>query len=104
MTAATSQSEALLRRMRNSRNQALKPPSRMRLPEWADAKRRLSASAGGIGGPWRTSRVEIARGPMMAVHEPGVKTITCKVATQTLKTELLLNIIGYFADLDPCPM
>lgn len=41
---------------------------------------------------------------MMAVQERGVRTISAKVATQTLKTELLLNVIGYHAHLAPCPM
>jgi phage terminase large subunit GpA-like protein len=66
----------------------------MSVPEWADTYRKLSRSAGAIGGAWRTSRVEIARGPMMAVTEPGVRTITLKTATQMLKSEMLLNTAG----------
>lgn len=83
---------------------ALRPPPNISLPEWADKHRRLSSKAGAIGGAWRTSRVEVARGPMLAVKEPGVRTITAMVATQTLKTELLLNTLGYFAHNDPCPI
>lgn len=48
--------------------------------------------------------VEVARGPMMAVTEPGVHVITVMVCTQLLKTALLENVFGYFAHLDPCPM
>lgn len=80
------------------------PPPEMTLPQWADTYRRLSTSSGNIGGPWRTSRVEVARGPMMAVTEKGVRTITAKTCTQLLKTSLLENALGYFAHLDPCPM
>ena len=83
---------------------AFRPKPSMTLVQWADERRRLSTVASAFGGRWRTSRFEIARGPMLATTEPGVETITCMVATQTLKTELLLNIIGYHADLDPCPM
>lgn len=76
----------------------------MNVPDWADTYRQLSASVGAVGGPWQTARVEVARGPMMAVSEPGVKTITAMTCTQTLKTELLTNTFGYFAHLDPSPM
>jgi phage terminase large subunit GpA-like protein len=41
---------------------------------------------------------------MLAVTEPGVQTITLKVATQLLKTSLLENVIGYLAHVDPGPM
>lgn len=76
----------------------------MNVPDWADTYRFLSASVGAVGGPWQTSRVEVARGPMMAVTEPGVRIITAMTCTQTLKTELLTNTFGYFAHLDPSPM
>lgn len=74
------------------------------MPEWADTYRRLAKEAGAISGNWETSTVEVARGPMLAVTEPGVHVITVMVSTQLLKTALLENIFGYFAHLDPCPM
>jgi phage terminase large subunit GpA-like protein len=90
--------------IRRQVSQNLRPRLQLSLPEWADRYRVLSRSAGAVGGAWRTSRVEIARGPMLAVTEPGVRMITLKVATQTLKTELLLNTIGFLAHTDPSPM
>lgn len=75
-----------------------------RLPEWADANRRLPSATSAVPGPWRTEAVEVARGPMMAVHEPGVRTITVACAVQLMKTELLLNIIGYTAACEPGPV
>jgi phage terminase large subunit GpA-like protein len=41
---------------------------------------------------------------MLAVTEPGVRVITAMVATQLLKTTLLMSTAGFFAHLDPCPM
>src|SRR3982750_3820744 len=41
---------------------------------------------------------------MMAPTEPGVQTITLKIATQLLKTSLMENVIGFLAHTDPCPM
>jgi len=80
------------------------PPPRLSVPAWADRYRFLAREAGSNSGRWRTSRVEIARGPMMAVTEPGVRTLTAMSCTQLLKTSLLENIWGYFTHLDPCPI
>lgn len=90
--------------LRTARESVLRPPPRMNLPDWADTYRHLSTSSGAVGGPWQTHRVEVARGPMMAVTEPGVSTITAMCCTQILKTELILNIAGYYAHLDPAPL
>lgn len=64
----------------------------------------LAKESGNSSGKWRTSRVEIARGPMLAVTEPGVRKISAMVATQLLKTSLIENVTGYHIHLDPCPM
>lgn len=74
------------------------------MPEWADRFRVLAKESGNSSGKWRTSRVEIARGPMLAVTEPGVRKISAMVATQLLKTSLIENVTGYHIHLDPCPM
>jgi phage terminase large subunit GpA-like protein len=80
------------------------PPPRISLPAWADHYRRLAKEAGSTSGNWSTDTVEIARGPMLSVTEPGVHVVTAMVCTQLLKTALLENIFGFFAHLDPCPM
>ena len=64
----------------------------------------LAKEAGSTSGKYRTARVEIARGPMLAATEPGVRKITAMVATQLLKTTLIENLLGYHIHLDPCPM
>lgn len=80
------------------------PPPRLSVPEWADRYRKLAKEAGSTSGQWSTATVEIARGPMLAVTEPGVHVITCMVSTQLMKTALLENVFGFFAHLDPCPI
>jgi len=80
------------------------PPPRISVPDWADRYRFLAREAGSTSGRFRTSQVEIARGPMLAVTEPGVRTITVMCATQLLKTTLLENVFGFHAHLDPCPI
>lgn len=83
---------------------AWNPPPRISVAEWANRYRKLAKEAGSTSGNWDTSTVEVARGPMLAVTEPGIHVITVMVSTQMLKTALLENIFGYFSHLDPCPM
>ncbi len=73
----------------------------MHVDEWADQFRFMNEAT---REKWYTDRMEVARGPMRAVTQPGVRTITVMCATQLLKTELILNTLGYFVDLDPCPI
>ncbi|MGT2515633.1 phage terminase large subunit family protein [Sphingomonas panni] len=80
------------------------PPPRISVPEWADKFRKLAKGAGSTSGNWRTSMVEAARGPMLAVTEPGVHVITLMVCTQLMKTALIESVVGYHIHLDPCPM
>lgn len=95
-----SPSERLLREWRRG----LTPPPRLSVPQWADRYRKLAAESGSTQGDWETSTVEVARGPMLAITEPGVHVITVQCCTQLLKTALLENAFGFFAHLDPCPM
>ncbi|MGQ3049834.1 MAG: phage terminase large subunit family protein [Niveispirillum sp.] len=96
--------DALRSMMRLESRAALMPPPSMTVDAWADTYRVLGPEGNAVPGPWRTSTQEVARGPMRAVTEPGVRTITVKACTQILKTSLLENVFGYFAHLDPCPM
>lgn len=96
--------EALDAALAKARRAVLQPPPTMNVPDWADTYRHLSTESGAIGGQFVTSRVEVARGPMMAVTEPGVRRITAMTCTQLLKTTLLENTLGYFMHLDPCPI
>ena len=80
------------------------PPPRISVPAWADRFRKLAAGAGSTSGDFRTSTVEAARGPMLAVTEPGVHVLTLMVCTQLMKTALIESVVGYHNHLDPCPM
>ncbi len=82
----------------------LKPPPKLNLVEWADQYRFLSAEASSQPGKWSTERVEVARGPMLAASDPEVQEITVMCCTQLMKTELILNLIGFFVHQDPAPI
>jgi len=90
--------------LRREYRRGMTPPPRLSVPDWADRYRFLAPEAGSTQGKWKTSKVEVARGLMLAVTEPGVHTITAMTCTQLLKTAFLENTFGRFAHLDPCPM
>jgi phage terminase large subunit GpA-like protein len=74
------------------------------VPDWADRFRVKARGAGSTSGRWRTSDVEIARGPMLAPTEPGVREISVMACTQLMKTSVIENTFGQKAHIDPCPM
>lgn len=90
--------------LQSTRQKILKPATKLNLVEWADTYRFLSPESSSTPGKWRTSLVEPARGPMMAVTDPTVKKISIMACTQLMKTELINNIVGYFVHQDPSPI
>ena len=80
------------------------PPPRLSVAAWADRYRQLAKGFGAVSGQWSTETFEVSRGPMLAVTEPGVHEISLMCCTQLMKTELLLNVVGYLAHLDPSPI
>lgn len=81
-----------------------RPPPKLTLSEWADSFRQLPRESAAEPGRWRTSRTPYAREPMDCVSDARVGDIVIKSAAQMLKTELLLNTIGYFSHYDPGPI
>lgn len=82
----------------------VKPPKKLTVSQWADEYRQLSSEASAESGKWRTSRAEYQRGLMEAFSNPDIHTVVWMSSAQVGKTEVLLNIIGYFIDQDPSPM
>jgi phage terminase large subunit GpA-like protein len=80
------------------------PPPPMTVSEWADEYRRLSPESSAEPGRWRTDRAPYMRGIMDAISDPRVRRVSVKASAQVGKTELILNVIGYHVDYDPCPM
>lgn len=91
-------------RLFDVRYETLKPSPKINLPDWADEYRFLSKESSSEPGKFKTSRVEPARGPMLAATDPSVNTITIMAPTQLFKTETLNNIVAYYIHQDPSPM
>lgn len=82
----------------------LSPPPDLTVSEWADAFRMLSGEASAEPGPWRTSRAPYLRGIMDTFSDPHIEAVVVMSASQIGKTEVILNVIGYFIDQDPSPL
>lgn len=82
----------------------LRPPPKLTVAEWADAKRRLSPESSAEPGQWHTDRAEYQRGMMEAGSDPRVESIAIKTSARVGKTETLNNILGYYIDQDPAPI
>ena len=83
---------------------AVSPPPLLTVSQWADRYRRLSAESAAEPGQWNTDRAPYQREIMDAVNDPMVEEIVVMSSSQVGKTELLLNIVGYYIDYDPAPM
>lgn len=79
----------------------MKPPERLTVSEWADAKRILSAEASAETGRWRTSRTPYLKEIMDAFTDPRVRNIVLVASSQVGKSECINNMIGYVIDQDP---
>lgn len=79
----------------------LEPRPLLLVSDWADMYRVLTAGTSAEPGRWNTSRAEYQRDIMNAVNDPSVTNIAVKSSAQVGKTEILLNIIGYFIDYEP---
>lgn len=80
------------------------PPPILTISQWADRYRRLSAESSAEPGQWNTDRAPYQREIMDSVNDPMVEDIVIMSSAQVGKTELILNIIGYYIDYDPAPM
>lgn len=84
--------------------QAFKPPTKYTISKWADEHRFLPTSTSAHHGQWKTDRVPYMKFIMDCITNPRVEQVTLMMCSQVGKTELLLNIMGYYIDNDPCPM
>ena len=84
--------------------QALTPPPKLTVSEWADEHRRLSSEASAEAGRWRTSRAEYQREIMDAINDPYIEDIVIMASAQVGKSEIILNGLGYYIHYDPSPI
>lgn len=82
----------------------LKPRERMLVSDWADNYRVLVQGSSAEPGKWNTSRAEYQREIMNVVNDPDVVNVVIKSSAQIGKTEIVLNVIGYYMEYEPSPI
>lgn len=82
----------------------LKPPPELTLSQWADRYRMLSAESSAEPGRWHTDKAPYQREIMDAIGDAHIRRVVIMCAAQLGKTELLLNILGYFMAYAPAPI
>ena len=83
---------------------AVSPPPVLTVSEWADRYRKLSSESAAEPGQWNTDRAPYQRDIMDSVNDPMVEDIVIMSSAQVGKTEIILNIIGFYIDYDPAPI
>ena len=86
---------------RHISRRGLKPLPKTSVSEWADSYRMLSAGISAEPGRWRTSRAPNQKDIMDAFTQTGIHRVVVKSAAQIGKSDIMNNVIGRFAHLDP---
>ena len=80
--------------------EALRPPAKLSLSEWADKNAVLSAESSAEAGPWHT--IPYQKGIMDAFTDPKITEIWVKKSARVGWTKILNHVVGYHIDQDPC--
>lgn len=79
-------------------------PEKITVKEWADRHRVLSRESSAEYGKWDTDRTPYMNEIYEKVTDEDVREIALQFGAQLAKSELILNVFGWYAHLDPCPM
>lgn len=89
---------------RSIASDVLRPRPKMLVSDWADTYRVLVQGSSAEPGRWNTSRAEYQREIMNVVNDPDVVNVAIKSSAQIGKTEIVLNVIGYYMEYEPSPI
>lgn len=78
------------------------PPPDLTISQWADEYRRIPPEASAEPGRWYTDRAPYQREMADAVSD--CERVVMMTAAQIGKTEILLNVLGYYIDKEPSPV
>ena len=95
----------VLARVIASAIEAWRPPPQIPVSEWAAQYRHLTGESSAEPGQWRNERAPHLVAPMDALSPYSeTRKVVCKFSSQSGKTEILLNFIGFIIDCDPGPI
>lgn len=81
---------------------ALRPPSRLTLSEWADKYAVLSAESSAEAGRWKT--LPYQKGIMDAITNPSIERVSVMKSARVGYTKILNHALAYHIHHDPCSM
>ena len=84
--------------------EAIAPPPKLTVSEWAEKYRIVSGKAAAMPGKWRNINAPHLVEIMDAVSDPDIHTVTYMAGTQDGKTEVALNAVGYLVHCRPGPI
>ena len=82
----------------------LKPAPDLTIGEWADNYRVLSKESSAEAGKWSTDRTPYMKDIYNCLTDSETESVTIMSSSQVGKSEMLLNILGRYMHLDPCPI
>lgn len=80
------------------------PPPILTLSEWSDRYAYIPKESGAFPGKFSTSFAEYQRGIQDAITDPNIETVVQMLCSQSGKSQIQLNTIGYFTHHDPSPI
>lgn len=81
-----------------------KPRSKMTGSQWADTRRVIPPGPSPEPGEWRTDRTPYLREPMDAMTDRKTEIVVMCCASQLGKSEVVINVMGYYVDQEPAPI
>lgn len=92
--------ESLIR----AKQRALQPPPELTLSQWSEEYMMLSPESSALPGKFRFDRAPFQREVMDAMTDDSIRKVVIMSASQILKTQVMLNFIGYIISNDPAPI
>ncbi len=83
-------------------NQRVGPPDDITGSGWADKFRVVSKESSANPGKWKT--LPYQKEPLDVATDSEYREVVIMAASQMLKTEVILNAIGYFSHIEPSPI
>ena len=81
-----------------------KPPTDLKISEWADEYRYLSPESSAVSGKYRTDYAPYQKEIMDVFNDPNIERIVWQKSAQVGATEILNNVIGYYIHMQPSPI
>lgn len=92
-----------IKRLRDALCKSLALPPEIKVSEWAAANRRLSPESSAERGKWRNRAFQAEMMDVLSPSHP-CQRVAFWCASQMVKTEALLNFLGFIIDVDPGPV